>query len=179
MHTVQNTVIRMIIQIAYVCSSVKTVNKELVSCTNSTTETCLVRWPPQPCIGVTPGHGIRKWLPSTWGLQQGEVLRWIPGRWGGTPATILDLSAWGLLQQSLLFSMLFLYPSLSKVQKHESGYMYKVKYLKMVQNNLEWVGPILNPFRTKTPKYLFLRGNKPLLYHQIGNRHYFIFIKNQ
>ena len=27
-----------------------------------------------------------------------------------------------------------------------------------------------NPFRTKTPKHFFQRGNKPLLYHQIGNR---------
>ena len=27
----------------------------------------------------------------------------------------------------------------------------------------------LNPFRTKTPKYLFPRENKSLLYHQIGN----------
>ena len=35
------------------------------------------------------------------------------------------------------------------------------------------------PFRTKTPKYLFPRGNEPLLYHQIGNRNFFIFITNQ
>ena len=27
-----------------------------------------------------------------------------------------------------------------------------------------------NPFRTEDPKYLFPRGNQPLLYHQIGNR---------
>ena len=39
--------------------------------------------------------------------------------------------------------------------------------------------PWFNPFRTKTPKYLFPRGNKPLLYHQIGNRNFFIFITNQ
>ena len=38
---------------------------------------------------------------------------------------------------------------------------------------------LFNPFRTKTPKYLFPRGNKPLLYHQIGNRNFFIFITNQ
>ena len=38
---------------------------------------------------------------------------------------------------------------------------------------------VLIPFRTKTPKYLFPRGNKPLLYHQIGNRNFFIFITNQ
>ena len=31
----------------------------------------------------------------------------------------------------------------------------------------------------KTPKYLFPRGNKPLLYHQIGNSYFFIFITNQ
>ena len=37
----------------------------------------------------------------------------------------------------------------------------------------------LNPFRTKTPKYLFPRGNEPVLYHQIGNRNVFIFITNQ
>ena len=37
----------------------------------------------------------------------------------------------------------------------------------------------LNPFRTKAPKYWFLRGNKSLLYHQIGNRKFFIFITNQ
>ena len=29
------------------------------------------------------------------------------------------------------------------------------------------------------PKYLFQRGNKPLLYHQIGNINFFIFITNQ
>ena len=29
------------------------------------------------------------------------------------------------------------------------------------------------------PKYLFPRGNKALLYHQIGNRNFFIFITNQ
>ena len=40
-------------------------------------------------------------------------------------------------------------------------------------------GYVFNPFRTKTPKYLFPRGNKPLLYHQIGNRNFFIFITNQ
>ena len=37
----------------------------------------------------------------------------------------------------------------------------------------------LNPFRTKTLKYLFPRGNEPLLYHQIGNINFFIFITNQ
>ena len=37
----------------------------------------------------------------------------------------------------------------------------------------------INPFRTKTPKYLFPRGNEPLLYHQIGNRNFFIFIANK
>ena len=30
----------------------------------------------------------------------------------------------------------------------------------------------LNPLRTKTTSYLFLRGNKSLLYHQIGNRNF-------
>ena len=38
---------------------------------------------------------------------------------------------------------------------------------------------IINLFRTKTPKYLFPIGNKPLLYHQIGKRNIFIFITNQ
>ena len=38
---------------------------------------------------------------------------------------------------------------------------------------------IFNPFRTKTPKFLFPRGNKPLLYYQIGNINIFIFITNQ
>ena len=33
---------------------------------------------------------------------------------------------------------------------------------------------LFNPFRTKTPKYLFSRGNTPLLYHQIGNRNFLI-----
>ena len=37
----------------------------------------------------------------------------------------------------------------------------------------------VNPFRTKTPKYIFPRGNKRLLYDQIGNRNFFIFITNQ
>ena len=36
-----------------------------------------------------------------------------------------------------------------------------------------------NPLRTKTTLYLFLRGNKSLLYHQIGNRNLFIFITIQ
>ena len=40
-------------------------------------------------------------------------------------------------------------------------------------------GSFFNPFRTKIPKYLFPRGNEPLLYHQIGNRNFFIFITNQ
>ena len=33
----------------------------------------------------------------------------------------------------------------------------------------------LTLFRTKTPKYLFPRGNKPLLYHQIGNKNFYIY----
>ena len=37
----------------------------------------------------------------------------------------------------------------------------------------------VNPFRTKTPKYLFPRGNKPLFYHQIGNTNFVLFITNQ
>ena len=35
------------------------------------------------------------------------------------------------------------------------------------------------PLRTKTTLYLFLRGNKSLLYHQIGNKKFFIFITIQ
>ena len=36
------------------------------------------------------------------------------------------------------------------------------------------------PFRTKSPgKYLFPGGNRPLLYHQIGNIDFFIFITHQ
>ena len=35
----------------------------------------------------------------------------------------------------------------------------------------------INPFRTKTPKYIFSSGNKPLLYHQIGNINFFTFIQ--
>ena len=40
----------------------------------------------------------------------------------------------------------------------------------------------VNPFRTKTPKYLFLRGGGgggDQFYHQIGNTNFFIFITNQ
>ena len=37
----------------------------------------------------------------------------------------------------------------------------------------------INPLRTKTTLYLFLRGNKSLLYHQIGNRNVLIFITIQ
>ena len=48
-----------------------------------------------------------------------------------------------------------------------------------VKDIVEYYGGSINPFKTKTPKYLFLRGNKPLLYHQIGNRNFFIFITNQ
>ena len=36
----------------------------------------------------------------------------------------------------------------------------------------------INTFRMKTQQYLFPRGNKPLLYHQIGNKYFFIFITN-
>ena len=43
----------------------------------------------------------------------------------------------------------------------------------------QWRCLCFNPFRMKTPKYLFPRGNKPLLYHQIGNINFFIFITNQ
>ena len=35
------------------------------------------------------------------------------------------------------------------------------------------------PIQNEDPKYLFPRGNKPLLYHQIGNINFFIFITNQ
>ena len=38
---------------------------------------------------------------------------------------------------------------------------------------------ILTHSERRPPKYLFPRGNKPLLYHQIGNRNFFIFITNQ
>ena len=38
---------------------------------------------------------------------------------------------------------------------------------------------LLNPLRTKTTLYLLLQGNKSLLYHQIGNRNFFIFITIQ
>ena len=41
---------------------------------------------------------------------------------------------------------------------------------------------LINPFRImrmETHKYLFPRGNEPLLYHQLGNRDFFIFITNQ
>ena len=41
------------------------------------------------------------------------------------------------------------------------------------------VQPFFNPLRTKTTLYLFLRENKSLLYHQIGNRNFFIFITIQ
>ena len=37
----------------------------------------------------------------------------------------------------------------------------------------------INPFRTKTPKYLFLKREKPLFCNQIGNTNFFIFITNQ
>ena len=37
----------------------------------------------------------------------------------------------------------------------------------------------LNPLRTKTTLYLLLQGNKSLLYHQIGNINFFIFITIQ
>ena len=35
------------------------------------------------------------------------------------------------------------------------------------------------PIQNEDPKYLFPRGNQPLLYHQIGNINFFIFITNQ
>ena len=36
-----------------------------------------------------------------------------------------------------------------------------------------------NPIQNEDPKYLFPRGNQSLLYHQIGNINFFIFITNQ
>ena len=53
-----------------------------------------------------------------------------------------------------------------------------VPLVSVSQNCLSWTS-VFNPLRTETPKYLFPRGNKPLLYHQIGNRNFFIFITNQ
>ena len=38
---------------------------------------------------------------------------------------------------------------------------------------------VINPFRTKTPKYLLPRENEPLLYYQIGNKNFFIFITSK
>ena len=55
----------------------------------------------------------------------------------------------------------------------------KLQSLLMPRSHLHAKPSSINPFRTKTPKYLFPRGNKPLLYHQIGNRNFFIFITNQ
>ena len=50
--------------------------------------------------------------------------------------------------------------------------MNKTLYIKnKMFKTFSWV----NPFRTKPPKYLFPRGNKPLLYHQIGNRNFLYF----
>ena len=37
------------------------------------------------------------------------------------------------------------------------------------------VSSALNPIQNEEPKYLFSRGNQPLLYHQIGNISFFIF----
>ena len=39
--------------------------------------------------------------------------------------------------------------------------------------------PFIKPIQNEDPKYLFPRGNQPLLYHQIGNINFFIFITNQ
>ena len=39
--------------------------------------------------------------------------------------------------------------------------------------------PGLTHSERRPQKYLFLRGNRPLLYHQIGNRNFVIFITNQ
>ena len=64
----------------------------------------------------------------------------------------------------------FIHNVLQSISKSDL-YFLLYKELSLISN--------INPFRTKTPKYLFPRGNKPLLYHQIGNRNFFIFITNQ
>ena len=72
-------------------------------------------------------------------------------------------------------------PTLAKGSKWQNGnFLWKSKMcLSFLSRQWNIMTSYINPFRTKTPKYLFPRGNEPLLYHQIGNRHFFIFITNQ
>ena len=56
---------------------------------------------------------------------------------------------------------------------------YIVNVIYMYWEPHDWYHKAFNPLRMKTTLYLFLRGNKSLLYHQIGNRNFFIFITIQ
>ena len=58
-----------------------------------------------------------------------------------------------------------------------SGSSSKIQYYFYLHIQFTYI--VINPFRTKTSKYLFPRENKPLLYHQIVNINFFIFITNQ
>ena len=74
----------------------------------------------------------------------------------------------------------FLYDSLT-LQKQPVPYKnthssFLLVAKKHVHTRQSW---IQYPLRMKTTLYLFLRGNKSLLYHQIDNRNFFIFITIQ
>ena len=63
--------------------------------------------------------------------------------------------------------------------KNPDYMLYIVNVIYMYWEPHDWYHKAFNPLRTKTTLYLFLRGNKSLLYHQIGNRNFFIFITIQ
>ena len=73
------------------------------------------------------------------------------------------------------FGLLFL----KNYQRKDTSGSYFIESCNSARISSMTTAGILNPFRTKTPKYLFPRGNEPLLHHQIGNRNFFIFITNQ
>ena len=78
---------------------------------------------------------------------------------------IVEFILW--MMQHLIDNLQFLYKLKANV-----GYFFFLNW-KVLSSKTFTV--LFNPFRMKTPKYLFLIGNKPLLYHQIGNTNFFFF----
>ena len=59
------------------------------------------------------------------------------------------------------------------------SHYYIIEFIATVKCSTLYFLSVVSPIQNEDPKYLFPRGNKPLLYHQIGNINFFIFIINQ
>ena len=115
----------------------------------------------------TPGRRRRKWAGRCWGRSRMTTMtRRRPGDTAGGPSR---RDPWGRGTDRMRTGV--------NSQQPQGG-IYTHKILNPFQG---WAQIHSNyiPFTTKTHKYLFPRGNKPLLYRQIGNRNFFIFITNQ